>query len=147
MARGFSQYSECQGSVPSLRKFQPTCRLSLTALQKKRDWWTSLYIHRELNSIWWIWWHIHHYRLAVNKSTRAFVKNIVNYVAHFFGSHRQIKILSVIGRLPASLNTYLHTVHAHNLPMHSLIFSGVLQQYSAVLRQCMFICFGGLALK
>ncbi len=49
----FSQYSECQGSVPSLRKFQPTCRLSLTALQRKRDWWTSLYSYRELNSIWW----------------------------------------------------------------------------------------------
>ncbi len=26
--------------------------------------------------------HIHHYRLTVNKSTRAFVKNIVNYAAH-----------------------------------------------------------------
>ncbi len=25
--------------------------LSLTALQRKRDWWTSLYSHRELNSI------------------------------------------------------------------------------------------------
>ncbi len=33
--------------------------------------------------------HIHHYRLRVNKSTRAFVKNIVNYVAHLLAVKRQ----------------------------------------------------------
>ncbi|KAL0962584.1 hypothetical protein UPYG_G00342080 [Umbra pygmaea] len=29
-----------------------TCKLSLTALQRKRDWWTSSYSPRELSSIW-----------------------------------------------------------------------------------------------
>ncbi len=53
--------------------------------------------------------HIHHYRLTVNKSTRAFVKKYCQLCGPFIGSHRPIKILSVIGCLPASLNTYLPT--------------------------------------
>ncbi len=44
--------------------------LSLTALQRKRDWWTSLYSsHRELNSIWW-YLDIFIITDSVNKSTR-----------------------------------------------------------------------------
>ncbi|XP_036420845.1 uncharacterized protein LOC118804444 [Colossoma macropomum] len=33
------------------RQHQSTCRLSLTALQMKRDWWTSLCNQRELSSV------------------------------------------------------------------------------------------------
>lgn len=60
MARGlpsglrgpFSQFTECQERESSLMKFQPTCRQLMTALQRKKDWSTSLYSHKELSSIW-----------------------------------------------------------------------------------------------